>query len=388
MKGGPVADVVLKNVQKSYGDTHVLRDINLEVRDGEFMVFVGPSGCGKSTLLRTIAGLEDITGGELSIGGRVVNDVPPAERGIAMVFQSYALYPHMDLYENMAFGLRLAKLPKPEIDTLVMQAAKILHIEHLLKRKPKDLSGGQRQRVAIGRAIVRKPEVFLFDEPLSNLDTALRVKMRYEFAKLHEDLKTTMVYVTHDQVEAMTLADRIVVLSAGRIEQVGAPLELYEHPANLFVAGFIGSPQMNFFGGELAGCGAGQATVRLEGGALIRCTVDAGACQPGAKVTLGLRPEHLRIAGADFGDETDGGNLIEVGVTFVESLGGTTYAYCAFPGLAESLTLQLDGAIRPRPGDRLLLRLPAEACYLFAADGLALRRLNAGPQAGAQLQAA
>jgi multiple sugar transport system ATP-binding protein len=245
-----VADVQLSNVSKAYGEVRILHGINLEIRDGEFMVFVGPSGCGKSTLLRTIAGLEEITGGELRIGGRLVNEVPPAERGIAMVFQSYALYPHMNLFDNMAFGLKLAKVPKNEIEGAVRNAAKILHIEHLLDRKPKDLSGGQRQRVAIGRAIVRKPEVFLFDEPLSNLDAALRVRMRYEFAKLHEDLKTTMVYVTHDQVEAMTLADRIVVLSAGCIEQVGTPLELYEHPDNLFVAGFIGSPRMNFITAE------------------------------------------------------------------------------------------------------------------------------------------
>ena len=227
-----MAAVQLEGVQKSFGTVQVLRDIDLDIRDGEFMVFVGPSGCGKSTLLRTIAGLEDISGGTLRIGGRIVNDVPPAERGIAMVFQSYALYPHMDLFENMAFGLRLAKMPKAEIDAAVTNAARILHIEHLLQRKPKDLSGGQRQRVAIGRAIVRQPEVFLFDEPLSNLDAALRMSMRYEFAKLHQTLKATMVYVTHDQVEAMTLADRIVVLSAGRIEQVGAPLDLYEHPRN------------------------------------------------------------------------------------------------------------------------------------------------------------
>ncbi len=221
-----MAAVVLKGVCKAFGDVQILRQIDLEVRDGEFMVFVGPSGCGKSTLLRTIAGLEDITSGTLEIGGRVVNDVPPAERGIAMVFQSYALYPHMKLYENMAFGLKLARVPKAEIDGAVKNAAKILHIEHLLERKPKDLSGGQRQRVAIGRAIVRKPEVFLFDEPLSNLDAALRTSMRVEFAKLHEQLKATMIYVTHDQVEAMTLADRIVVLQGGRIEQVGAPLDL------------------------------------------------------------------------------------------------------------------------------------------------------------------
>ncbi|MFM7705994.1 MAG: ABC transporter ATP-binding protein, partial [Rubrivivax sp.] len=261
-----MADVRLVKVCKSFGDVHVLRDIDLHILEGEFMVFVGPSGCGKSTLLRTIAGLEDITGGELSIGGRVVNDVPPAERGIAMVFQSYALYPHMNLYDNMAFGLQLAKVPAAEIDAAVQQAARILHIDHLLQRKPKDLSGGQRQRVAIGRAIVRQPQVFLFDEPLSNLDAALRVKMRVEFARLHEQLRTTMVYVTHDQVEAMTLADRIVVLSGGRIEQVGTPLELYEHPCNLFVAGFIGSPKMNLLSARFVSGDATHALGELEGG--------------------------------------------------------------------------------------------------------------------------
>ena len=361
-----MADVRLQNVQKSFADVPVLCDINLEVRDGEFMVFVGPSGCGKSTLLRVIAGLEDITGGTLSIGGRAVNDVPPAERGIAMVFQSYALYPHMNLYDNMAFGLKLAKMPKSEIDTAVNSAAKILHIEHLLQRKPKDLSGGQRQRVAIGRAIVRKPEVFLFDEPLSNLDAALRVRMRYEFAKLHEDLKTTMIYVTHDQVEAMTLADRIVVLSVGKIEQVGSPLELYEHPDNLFVAGFIGSPRMNFIEGELVEGNAAQATVRLGTGSLIRCAVDAAAAKTGDKVTLGIRPEHL-VAGAQE-------NSIDTSVTFVESLGSTTHAYCAFPGVEEALTCELDGRMRLHNGDRLTLSLPVDACYLFDAAGHAFRR--------------
>ncbi len=364
-----MADVKLVKVQKSYGDVHVLRDIDLEVRDGEFMVFVGPSGCGKSTLLRTIAGLEDITGGTLSIGGRVVNDVPPAERGIAMVFQSYALYPHMDLFENMAFGLRLAKLPKAEIDSAVNNAAKILHIEHLLKRKPKDLSGGQRQRVAIGRAIVRKPEVFLFDEPLSNLDAALRVKMRYEFAKLHEDLKTTMVYVTHDQVEAMTLADRIVVLSAGRIEQVGSPLELYEHPRNLFVAGFIGSPKMNFIAATLVDGSAAHATVRLASGGLVRCDVDAAAARPGDALTLGVRPEHFVLSA---GEEVQ--NTLDTEVTFVESLGSSTQAYCSFPGVEDALTCELDGRVRTRAGDTLRLLAPADSCYLFDAAGLALPR--------------
>jgi len=367
-----VADVRLVNVQKSYGEVHVLRDINLEVRDGEFMVFVGPSGCGKSTLLRSIAGLEDITGGELSIGGRVVNDVPPAERGIAMVFQSYALYPHMDLYENMAFGLKLAKVPKAEIDAAVMNAAKILHIDHLLKRKPKDLSGGQRQRVAIGRAIVRKPEVFLFDEPLSNLDAALRVKMRYEFAKLHEELKTTMIYVTHDQVEAMTLADRIVVLSVGRIEQVGSPIELYEHPRNLFVAGFIGSPKMNFIAATVVEAGARHALVKLGNGALVRCDVDAARAKAGDAVTLGIRPEHFALGG--------GANVLETEVTFVESLGGSTQAYGAFPGVDDALTCQFDGRVRVEAGQKLALGAPSDLCYLFDAEGLAFRRLAGAAQ--------
>jgi len=361
-----VADVKLSGIGKSFGDVHVLKGVDLEIRDGEFMVFVGPSGCGKSTLLRVIAGLEDISTGELAIGGRIVNDVPPAERGIAMVFQSYALYPHMNLYDNMAFGLRLAKLPKAEIDRLVQQAAKVLHIEHLLDRKPKALSGGQRQRVAIGRAIVRKPEVFLFDEPLSNLDAALRVRMRYEFAKLHEELKTTMVYVTHDQVEAMTLADRIVVLSAGRIEQVGTPLELYEHPDNLFVAGFIGSPRMNFIAAELVEASAAGAQVRLTDGALLYCAVDASQARPGDKVTLGVRPEHFSIDGA--------ANRIPVRVAFVESLGSSTQAYCDFPGLDEPLTCELDGRARLHEGDTLTLGVAPEWCYLFDRDGDAFRR--------------
>ncbi len=372
-----MASVLLQSVAKAYGETQILHGIDLEIRDGEFMVFVGPSGCGKSTLLRSIAGLEDITGGELRIGGRLVNDVPPAERGIAMVFQSYALYPHMNLYDNMAFGLQLAKVPKAEIDTAVRHAARILHIEHLLERKPKDLSGGQRQRVAIGRAIVRKPEVFLFDEPLSNLDAALRVRMRYEFAKLHEELKTTMVYVTHDQVEAMTLADRIVVLQAGRIEQVGTPLELYEHPRNLFVAGFIGSPKMNFIAGELAAIEAGHVDVRLAGGLLMRTLVDAGGARVGDKVTLGIRPEHIRTEGE--------GNQLQTTVTFVESLGGTTFAYCPFPGIEEALTCQFagrNGCDRLRSGDQLQLHFPPEALYLFDAEGQALRRL-AAPELGA-----
>jgi multiple sugar transport system ATP-binding protein len=368
-----VADVKLSGVGKAYGDVKILHHVDLEIRNGEFMVFVGPSGCGKSTLLRVIAGLEEISSGTLAIGGRVVNDVPPAERGIAMVFQSYALYPHMNLYDNMAFGLQLAKMPKDEIDRLVKNAAKILHIEHLLDRKPKDLSGGQRQRVAIGRAIVRKPEVFLFDEPLSNLDAALRVRMRYEFAKLHEDLKTTMIYVTHDQVEAMTLADRIVVLSAGKIEQVGSPLQLYEHPDNLFVAGFIGSPRMNFIAVELVSADADVAKVRLQDGSVVQCAVDASRAKPGDKLTLGIRPEHFSSTPSD--------NRLDATVTFVESLGSTTHAYCGFAGVEEELTCELDGAARVKAGDRLVLGVAADKCYLFDAAGLAFARLPGLAQA-------
>ena len=365
-----MSTLTLRGVRKSYENSvEVIRGIDLDIADGEFAVFVGPSGCGKSTLLRTIAGLEDITAGTLSIGGKVVNDIPPADRGIAMVFQSYALYPHMNLYDNMAFGLKIAKVDKDEIHRLVHQAAKILNIEHLLDRKPKALSGGQRQRVAIGRAIVRKPEVFLFDEPLSNLDAALRVRMRYEFAKLHEDLKTTMIYVTHDQVEAMTLADRIVVLAAGRIEQVGSPLELYEHPDNLFVAGFIGSPKMNFLAGAIVSADAGAAVVQLESGAQIRCEVDAADARPGDKVMLGIRPEHFEAAAAG-----QAGNVIATTVTFVESLGSTTHAYCDYPGIAETLVCELDGATRLRNGAALALEIPASRTYLFDAGGKAFRR--------------
>ena len=363
-----MAHVQLVKVQKAFGDIQILRDIDLEIRDGEFMVFVGPSGSGKSTLLRTIAGLEDITGGTLSIGGKVVNDLPPADRGIAMVFQSYALYPHMNLYDNMAFGLKIAKVDKDEIHRLVHQAAKILNIEHLLDRKPKALSGGQRQRVAIGRAIVRKPEVFLFDEPLSNLDAALRVRMRYEFAKLHEDLKTTMIYVTHDQVEAMTLADRIVVLAAGRIEQVGSPLELYEHPDNVFVAGFIGSPKMNFLNATIVSADANGALVKLETGAQIRCDVDAARASIGDKVTLGARPEHFEAASGATA------NVIATTVTFVESLGSTTHAYCDYPGATETLVCELDGATHLRNGAALSLAIPTARTYLFDAAGIAFRR--------------
>ena len=285
-----MANVLLKSLKKSFGDLTIIPGIDLEIRDGEFMVFVGPSGCGKSTVLRCIAGLEEITAGELYIGGELVNDVPPSKRGIAMVFQSYALYPHMTVAENMGFGLRLAGMSKAEIKAAVDRAAQILQIEHLLERRPKALSGGQRQRVAIGRAIVRKPGVFLFDEPLSNLDAALRVQMRVELSRLHKELATTMIYVTHDQVEAMTLAHRIVVLNVGRIEQVGTPLELYHQPVNQFVAGFIGSPKMNFITGTLVSATPMLATVKLHEGSVVQVAVDATTVPAGDARHAGRAP--------------------------------------------------------------------------------------------------
>ena len=366
-----MAELKLVGVEKAFGSTRILQGIDLEIHDGEFVVFVGPSGCGKSTLLRCIAGLEEITGGELCIGGQRMNEAAPSERGIAMVFQSYALYPHLNLYDNMAFGLQLAKLPKADIDAAVRHAARILHIEHLLERKPKDLSGGQRQRVAIGRAIVRQPSVFLFDEPLSNLDTALRVEMRYEFAKLHEQLKTTMIYVTHDQVEAMTLADRIVVLSAGRVEQVGAPLELYHHPRNRFVAGFIGSPQMNFLPATVVDASAQHLRVRLADGSKLSCDIDGSGTHPGQAISLGVRPEHLSIAAPQATE-----NLIPAEVTFVEALGGTTVAYCALPGQDAPATVQLNGLVQVKGGQGLRLLVDPALTYAFDEQGLALRRVQ------------
>ncbi|HCV88453.1 MAG TPA: ABC transporter ATP-binding protein [Alphaproteobacteria bacterium] len=293
-----MASVTLQGVLKSYADVEVIHDVNLEIEDGEFVVFVGPSGCGKSTLLRMIAGLEDISGGEISIGETVVNEVAPSKRGVAMVFQTYALYPHMTVYKNMAFGLKQAKLPAPEIDKRVRGAAEALHITDYLDRTPKALSGGQRQRVAIGRAIVREPEVFLFDEPLSNLDAALRVNTRLEIARLHQRLGATMVYVTHDQVEAMTLADKIVVLRDGRIEQVGSPIDLYENPQNTFVAQFIGSPKMNFMTAKtLAGDVAGSLGISAK-----------------ADDTIGIRPEHFRTT-------TAAKALVSATLELVENLG-------------------------------------------------------------------
>ncbi|MES2337939.1 MAG: sn-glycerol-3-phosphate ABC transporter ATP-binding protein UgpC [Pseudomonadota bacterium] len=363
--------VSLTGARKAFGDTTVLKGIDLATRDGEFLVLVGPSGCGKSTLLRAIAGLEDLDAGELTIGGVRMNDAAPSARGIAMVFQSYALYPHMTVAQNMGFALKLSGMARPAIDAAVAQAAETLGITHLLDRKPAALSGGQRQRVAIGRAIVRKPDVFLFDEPLSNLDAGLRVKMRYEFAALHRALGTTMIYVTHDQAEAMTLADRLVVLNGGVIEQVGAPLDLYEAPANLFVAGFIGSPRMNFLPGILVSASAeGQAIVEVDGVA-ITAAVDALDGRPGDAVTLGIRPERVEI-GRDY-------NTLPVTVRFVEALGNTSYTHLGRVGGGDPLIRQASGDSPDMVDSALSIRLPAQHLHLFAADGRAFpRRLPAG----------
>ncbi|WP_026440200.1 ABC transporter ATP-binding protein [Acidocella facilis] len=349
----------LKNLRKAYGNVEVIKGVDLTINDREFVVFVGPSGCGKSTLLRMIAGLEEISGGELLIDGVRVNQVPPDKRGLAMVFQSYALYPHMNVADNMAFALRLAGVPKAERDARVAVAAKTLQLDALLDRKPANLSGGQRQRVAIGRAIVRQPKAFLFDEPLSNLDAALRVQTRIEIAKLHNDLKSTMIYVTHDQIEAMTLADRIVVFNAGRIEQVGTPLELYHNPANLFVAGFIGSPKMNLIGAEVVQTDGSASMLKLEGGSGFAVPARLA---PGAKVTLGLRPEHIELA-------PEGGLAGKVEV--VEHLGNETIAYADI-GAAQPLTVKLSSDAPVRLGETLHFALRGHAASLFDEQGQAI----------------
>src|ERR1700712_4710751 len=333
-----MSDLTLRNIRKSFGTLEVIKGIDLDVKTGEFVVFVGPSGCGKSTLLRMIAGLEDITEGTLTIGDIVVNDVDPSKRGIAMVFQSYALYPHMTVRENMGFALRFAGVAKAEVARQVDEAARILELDPLLDRKPRQLSGGQRQRVAIGRAIVRHPKLFLFDEPLSNLDAELRAQMRVEIARLHRELGVTMVYVTHDQVEAMTLADRIVVLRAGAVEQVGSPQDLYDRPANTFVAGFIGSPKMNFLSARLEGIDSAAVTPSqpslLSPVRIPYPRRGSQALSPGAEVTLGLRPEHLVL---------DGGKAkIELTADLSESLGGSTLIY-GQTRAGETMTLQTAG---------------------------------------------
>ncbi|MCC8396030.1 sn-glycerol-3-phosphate ABC transporter ATP-binding protein UgpC [Paraburkholderia sp. MMS20-SJTR3] len=383
-----MASISLRGVQKAYGDgAAVIRNVDLDIGENEFCVFLGPSGCGKSTLLRMIAGLEDVSDGDLSIGGRIVNDVPAAQRGVAMVFQSYALFPHMTVFENMAFGLKLAKTPKDEIDRKVREAARILQLEALLERRPKALSGGQRQRVAIGRAIVREPGVFLFDEPLSNLDATLRGQTRVEIARLHKQFaKASVVYVTHDQIEAMTLADKIVLLHAGKdterygsIAQIGAPLELYHRPKSRFVAGFIGSPRMNFLPGEIAQIDAQGVLVTLDHTAeTVRVPVSGARLQRAQPVTLGVRPEHLEFVDAASlaapGAARDG--VLTRSVSLVEQLGEHSYVHLDQPG-GGALIAKAPGDTRLAPGERASLRVPSGACHLFTEDGFAAASLEA-----------
>jgi multiple sugar transport system ATP-binding protein len=366
-----MATLTLRGLRKSYGPVEAIKGIDLDVADREFVVFVGPSGCGKSTLLRMIAGLEAISAGDLSIDGVRVNDIGPADRGLAMVFQSYALYPHMTVRENMGFALRLARVPKKERDRKVEAAAAILQLQPYLDRTPKELSGGQRQRVAIGRAIVRNPKVFLFDEPLSNLDAALRGQMRIELARLHEELQATMIYVTHDQVEAMTMADKIVVLQAGRVEQVGSPLQLYHHPANLFVAGFIGSPRMNMLPGIVAGADATGIAIDLASGVRVVVPAEAAGVRAGDAVTLGIRPEALipRPDGELHGE-----------VRLVERLGGLTLLHVGYDQDLP-LIVQTDGSDATRAHAPIRLAIDAAACHVFRADGLTLPHLAKHPLA-------
>lgn len=355
-----MAIVELRKAKKSFGSANIIQDIDLRIEDGEFAVFVGPSGCGKSTLLRMIAGLESVSGGEILIDGAVVNRQDPSERGVAMVFQSYALYPHMTVAENMGFSLRIAKRPASEIAERVKEASRILQLDALLDRRPSQLSGGQRQRVAIGRAIVRNPKVFLFDEPLSNLDAELRVATRVEIAKLHEALGNTMIYVTHDQTEAMTLADKIVVLRKGRIEQVGAPLELYANPSNSFVAGFIGSPRMNFLAGRV-----------LEGGRVSFAGVEAaapfapGAAKPGDAISIGIRPEHFLPA-------AEASATLDVAIDFIEHLGGTNFVH-GHVATGESVIVEHRVALNLKSETSVKAGFAASSLLAFDAQGERLR---------------
>ncbi len=378
-----MSQIEFNNVCKRYAPSLPLtiNGVTLTIADGEFCVFVGPSGCGKSTLLRMVAGLETITAGDLTIAGRRVNDVPPARRGVAMVFQSYALYPHMTVAENMSFGLRVLGSNKAEIDSKVRKAAEILQLAPLMHRLPKELSGGQRQRVAIGRAIVKEPKVFLFDEPLSNLDAALRVQTRLEIAKLHRDIGTaSTIYVTHDQVEAMTLADKIVLLRSGRdvdergsVAQFGTPMALYHRPQNLFVAEFIGSPKMNILPGTLVRAEADHAVVDVHD-EHVTVAVDARSAEAGDKVSLGIRPEHLQIEG-----DSGSGSPLHLTLRQMERLGDSSLLYLMVAPDAPLVTLRLEGAAPHAPGSKLSLRLRAEQCHLFDAAGDAFDRTPSLP---------
>ena len=355
-----MSEIVIKNLNKYYGKNHVIQDVSLNIDSQSFTVLVGPSGCGKSTILRMIAGLESINSGTISIDGNIVNDLSPKDRNIAMVFQSYALYPHMTVYNNMAFGLKLEKLTKDEIDSRVYDAAKILQIEELLQRKPKQLSGGQRQRVAIGRAITRKPKVFLFDEPLSNLDAALRVQMRVELAKLHDQLDATMIYVTHDQTEAMTMADKIVVLDQGKISQSGSPMDLYHHPKNVFVGGFIGSPKMNFIRTRILKKSSQSISIDLLAQKSFLLKKTSTNLMTGDEITLGIRPEHLKVC-KSLKDSWTGKVFV------VEKLGSGTFLYLEKEG--EPLVVETDGDSKIRVGDTINIAFDPNKCHIFNSSG-------------------
>jgi multiple sugar transport system ATP-binding protein len=364
-----MASVTLTKINKHFGSAHILKNIDLDIEDGEFVVFVGPSGCGKSTLLRVIAGLEEVNSGDLLIGGQDVTDLAPKERGIGMVFQSYALYPHMSVRENIAFGLKLSKESAETIEQRVSGTAHILQLEHLLERKPRELSGGQRQRVAMGRAIAREPRVMLFDEPLSNLDASLRVQMRMEIAKLHRRLKSTIVYVTHDQVEAMTLASKIVVLNAGKVEQVGTPYELYEHPATTFVAGFIGSPNMNLLSTSVVAVSKESLLLDLQSsGQLNISPLPVHGLSIGESITLGIRPENLLLTSPDGGQIC--GEIVNI-----EYLGNERFVYLMYHVDAEPLVIRHTGQPLPSVGDRAGVLFNAEACHLFNQQGIGYPRV-------------
>ncbi len=365
-----MAEVRLEAVCKSFGQEAVIRDLDLTIADGEFCVFLGPSGCGKSTLLRLIAGLADVTSGRIRIGGTDVTGLPPKARQVAMVFQSYALYPHMTAYQNMAFGLRLGRRGRQEVDRRVRETARSLHIEHLLERRPAELSGGQQQRVAIGRAVVREPRVFLFDEPLSNLDTDLRTRMRAEFGRLHGRLRNTMVYVTHDQTEAMTLADRLVLLRDGNVAQAGPPLALYHNPESLFAATFLGTPKMNLIPATLVGAEQDYAVLCLPDGSHHRAGVSAAAARAGATVTLGLRPEAIRL-----GDQ--GPNSVAGRVSLVEHLGDHALVHVDWHPAAGAILTRTQSGVPPAPGEQVRLSYAPQACHLFDQDGRAFPRLPA-----------
>lgn len=367
-----MATVELKNVRKKFRDHEVIHGIDLLIQDHEFIAFVGPSGSGKSTLLRMIAGLEEVSEGEVLIDGSPAQDVPPSQRGLAMVFQSYALYPHMTVAENMSFSLRLAGVPKAEREQKVRAVARILEMEPLLERKPRQLSGGQLQRVAIGRAMVRQPKAFLLDEPLSNLDAALQGQMRLELVRLHRELNTTMIYVTHDQLEAMTMADRIVVLNQGKVEQLGSPLEVYQHPATFFVAGFIGAPKMNFLNAEVETVNEHHLTLMLTKGASVAVPAPLEKLSAGGKIMLGVRAEHVTIQQVTPGFSPAEGEL-QGEIEALEHLGPRAYLHARLAD-GTRLVAQTDGDTQARLGDRVAFRVRSEATHLFNASGKALAR--------------